>query len=76
MELVELLVMQPKAVLIQLLQLGIYQNKTIRLVFFECCKDGHWARFWNLWIYAGLPFVGAFLSLTLIRILYKDCYEK
>ncbi|CAD8159941.1 unnamed protein product [Paramecium octaurelia] len=46
------------------------------LVFFECCKDGHWARFWNLWIYAGLPFVGAFISLTLIRILYKDCYEK
>lgn len=55
---------------------GKYYDYTIRLVFFECCKDGHWGRFWNLWIYTGLPFVGAFISLTLIRILYKDCYEK
>ncbi|CAK62482.1 unnamed protein product (macronuclear) [Paramecium tetraurelia] len=46
------------------------------LVLFECCKDGHWVRFWNLWIYSVLPFFGAFFSLALIRAIYRDCYEQ
>ncbi|CAD8148008.1 unnamed protein product [Paramecium pentaurelia] len=46
------------------------------LVFFECCKDGHWGRFWNLWIYSILPFVGAFFSFAIIKVIYRDCYEK
>ncbi|CAD8051693.1 unnamed protein product [Paramecium primaurelia] len=62
----EHLVMQLRVVLIQLLH----------SVFFECCKDGHWARIWNLWIYSILPYFGAFFSLAIIRIIYRDCYEQ
>ncbi|CAD8151292.1 unnamed protein product [Paramecium pentaurelia] len=46
------------------------------LVFFECCKDGHWARILNLWIYSILPYFWAFLSLAIIRAIYRDCYEQ